>query len=442
MATVTAMPNVKIAGGSFLIEERKPEEVFTPEDFTEQHLLIARTAEEFAIKEIVPNIEKLEHKDFALLRELVRKAGELGLSGADVPEQYGGMELDKVTSALIADRLARYGGFSATWGAHTCIGTLPIVYFGTEQQKKKYLPGLASGETGKGHVIGFNVLNVGRFKLGAGSVGAARHCLESTIAYAKQRKAFSKVIADFGLVREKIANIAVGIFTGEAMAYRTVGQMDAAISQLGESQSDVAAIRKLIDEYAVDGCVRKVWGSEFLNYVVDEMVQIYAGYGFVEEYPAERNYRDSRINRIFEGTNEINRLVITGFLLKRAMSGHLPLMPAIKKLMDEVLSGARPEEMEGPLGEERRLVASAKKIGLFAAGVVTQKYMRAIQDQQEIMGAIANIAMETYAMESDVLRACKLVARDGEARTGLVTAMTRGYRMGAMEHVERAGEPA
>jgi alkylation response protein AidB-like acyl-CoA dehydrogenase len=549
MATVTAMPSVKIPGGSFLTEERKPEEVFTPEDFTEQHLLIARTAEEFAIKEIVPNVEKLEHKDFVLLRELVRKAGELGLSGADVPEQYGGMELDKVTSALIADRLARYGGFSATWGAHTCIGTLPIVYFGSEQQKKKYLPGLASGETvgayalsesssgsdalncrtkahlsadgkhyllngekmwitnagfadlfivfakvdgekftafiverkfpgfsvgaeehkmgirgsstcplilndcsvpvenvlgdiGKGHVIAFNVLNVGRFKLGAGSVGAARYCLESIIAYAKQRKAFNKVIADFGLVREKIANIAVGIFTGEAMAYRTVGQMDAAISQLGENQSDMAAVRKLIDEYAVECSILKVWGSEFLDYVVDEMVQIYGGYGFVEEYPAERSYRDARINRIFEGTNEINRLVITGFLLKRAMSGHLPLMPAIKKLMDEVLSGVRPEEVEGPLGEEQRLVASAKKSGLFAAGVVTQKYMQAIQDQQEIMGAIANITMEIYAMESAVLRARKLVARGEGAKTELVTAMTRVYLMGAMERVESAAKAA
>ena len=545
MATVSAMPSVKVPGGSFLIEERKPEEVFTPEDFTEQHLLIARTAEEFALKEIVPNIEKLEHKDFALLRELVRKAGELGLSGADVPEQYGGMELDKVTSALIADRLARYGGFSATWGAHTCIGTLPIVYFGTEQQKKKYLPGLASGETvgayalsesssgsdalncrtkaqlsadgkhyilngekmwitnagfadlfivfakvdgekftafiverkfpgfsvgaeehkmgirgsstcplilndckvpvenvlgeiGKGHVIAFNVLNVGRFKLGAGSVGAARYCLESIIGYAKQRKAFNKVIADFGLVREKIANIAIGIFTGEAMAYRTVGQMDAAISELGEGQPEMAAVRKLIDEYAVECSILKVWGSEFLNYVVDEMVQIYGGYGFVEEYPAERGYRDSRVNRIFEGTNEINRLVITGFLLKRAMSGHLPLMPAIKKLMDEVLSGARGENVEGPLGEEQMLVATAKKIGLFAAGVATQKYMQAISDQQEIMGAIANITMETYAMESAVLRARKLAARGGGSSTGLVSAMTQVYLMGAMERVESA----
>ncbi len=547
MATVTALPKNHIPGGSFLIEERTPDQVFTPEDFTEQHLLIAQTAEEFALKEIVPNIEKLEHKDFALLRGLVRKAGELGLSGADVPEQYGGMEMDKVTSALIADRLARYGGFSATWGAHTCIGTLPIVYFGTEEQKKKYLPGLASGETvgayalsesssgsdalhsrtraqlspdgkyyilngekmwitnagfadlfivfakvdgekftafiierkfpgfsvgaeehkmgirgsstcplilndckvpvenvlgdiGKGHLIAFNVLNVGRFKLGAGSVGAARNCMESAIAYAKQRKAFGKVIADFGLIREKLANMAAGIFTGEAMAYRTVGQMDAALAGLGEGQNDMAQVRKVIDEYAVECSILKVWGSEFLDFVVDEMVQIYAGYGFVEEYPAERAYRDSRINRIFEGTNEINRLVITGFLLKRAMSGQLPLMTAIKKLMDEVLSGARDDSVEGPLAEERRLVAAAKKIGLFAAGVATQKYLQAIQNEQEIMGAIADMTMETYAMESATLRAWKLVARDGEPAAALAIAMTRVYLAGAMERIERAAK--
>ncbi len=547
MATLTASPQSNIAGGSFLIEERKPEEVFTPEDFTEQHLLIARTAEEFAIKEIVPNIEKLECKYFGLLRELVRKAGELGLSGADVPEAYGGMEMDKVTSALIADRLARYGGFSATWGAHTCIGTLPIVYFGTEEQKKKYLPGLASGETvgayalsesssgsdalhcrtraqrspdgkhyilngekmwitnagfadlftvfakvdgekftafiierkfpgfsigaeehkmgirgsstcplilsdckvpienvlgevGKGHLIAFNVLNVGRFKLGAGSVGAGRHCLESAIAYAKQRKAFGKVIADFGLIREKLANIASGIFVGEAMAYRTVGQMDAALAGIGDNHADMAAVRKIIDEYVVECSILKVWGSEFFDYVVDEMVQTYGGYGFVEEYPAERAYRDSRVNRIFEGTNEINRLVITGFLLKRAMSGHLPLMGAIKKVMDEVISGTRDEGVEGALAEERRLVAAAKKIGLFAAGVATQKYMQTIQNEQEIMGAIANITLEIYAMESAVLRAWKLMERIGEQTALLPLSMTRVYLAGAMERIESAAK--
>ena len=549
MATITALPKINIAGGSFLIEERTPTEVFTPEDFTEQHLLIAQTAEEFANKEIVPNIEKLEQKDFALLRELVRKAGELGLSGADVPEQYGGMELDKVTSALIADRLAKYGGFSATWGAHTCIGTLPIIYFGTAKQKEKYLPGLASGEIvgayalsesssgsdalhcraraqlssdgkhyvlngekmwitnagfadlfivfakvdsekftafivertfpgfsvgaeehkmgirgsstcplilndcrvpvenvlgeiGKGHTIAFNVLNVGRFKLGAGSVGAARNCIESAIAYAKQRKAFGKVIADFGLVRQKLANMAVGIFVGEAMAYRTVGQMDAALAKLGHAQADMAQVRKVIDEYAVECSILKVWGSEFLDYVVDEMVQVYGGYGFVQEYPAERNYRDSRINRIFEGTNEVNRLVITGFLLKRAMSGHLPLMPAIKKLMDEVLSGPQSNGVEGSLAAERKLVASAKKIGLFAAGVATQKYMQALQDEQEIMGAIANMTIETYAMESAVLRVGKMVARLGETAATMPIAMTRVYLMGAMDRVESAAKIA
>jgi len=545
MATLTAVPAAKIPGGSFLIEERKPEEVFTPEDFTDQHLLIAQTAEEFANKEIVPNIEKMEHKEFSINRELLKKAGELGLSGVDVPEAYGGMQMDKVTSAIIADRIAKYGGFSTTWGAHTCIGTLPIVYFGTEEQKKKYLPGLASGETvgayalsesssgsdalncrtravlsadgkhyllngekmwitnagfadlfiifakvdgerftafivergfpgfsvgaeehkmgirgsstcplilsdckvpvenvlgeiGKGHHIAFNVLNVGRFKLGAGCIGSARNCLESGVGYAKQRKAFGKVISDFGLIREKLANIAAGIFTGEAMAYRTVGMMDASIAQLGAGHDDMPSVRKVIDEYAVECSILKVWGSEFISFVVDEVVQIYGGYGFVEEYPAERNYRDVRVNRIFEGTNEINRLVIAGFLLKRAMSGQLPLMAAIKKLMDEVLSGTSKEVGEGPLVEELTLVARAKKIGLFAAGVATQKYMQAIQDEQEIMGAIANMVIETYAMESAVLRARKLIDRNGEASSALAIAMTRVYMAGALEKIECA----
>ncbi len=545
MGTLTATNASKISGGSFLIENRTPDEVFTPEDFTEQHLLIAQTAEEFAIKEIVPNAEKMEHKDFSVSRELVRKAGELGLSGVDVPEQYGGLQLDKVTSAIVADRLAKYAGFSTTWGAHACIGTLPIVYFGTEEQKKKYLPGLANGTTvgayalsesssgsdalncrtratlsadgkhyvlngekmwitnagfadlfivfakvdgekftafivernfpgfavgaeehkmgirgsstcplilndckvpagnvlgeiGKGHHIAFNVLNVGRFKLGAGAIGAARNSLESAIAYAKQRKAFGKVIADFGLVREKLANMAAGIFTGEAMAYRTVGMIDAATEQLGDAHNDMAQARKIFDEYAVECSILKVWGSEFIDYVVDETVQIYGGYGFVEEYPAERAYRDSRINRIFEGTNEINRLVITGFLLKRAMSGQLPLMASIKKLMDEVLSGNRDNGVEGPLAEERKLVSAAKNIGLFAAGVATQKYMQAIQDQQEIMGAIANMTIETYAIESAVLRAQKLAARNGEASAANAIAMTRVYMVGALDKIESA----
>ena len=545
MATMTAIPKTKIPGGGFLLEERAPADVFTPEDFTEQHRMIGQTTEEFAVNEILPQVEKIEHKDFAVSRDLLKKAGELGLSGVEIPEAYGGLEMDKVTAAVIADHIAKYGGFSTTWGAHSGIGLLPLVYFGTEEQKKKYLPRLATaeivaayalseatsgsdalncraravlspdgkhyilngekmwitnagfadlfivfakvdgekftafivernfpgfavgaeehkmgirgsstcplilndckvplenvlGEIGKGHHIAFNVLNVGRFKLGAGAIGAARNSLESAIAYAKQRKAFGKVIADFGLVREKLANMAAGIFTGEAMAYRTVGMIDAATEQLGDAHNDPAQARKIFDEYAVECSILKVWGSEFIDYVVDETVQIYGGYGFVEEYPAERGYRDARINRIFEGTNEINRLVITGFLLKRAMSGQLPLMASIKKLMDEVLSGARGNGMEGPLAEERKLVSAAKKIGLFAAGVATQKYMQAIQDQQEIMGAIANMTIETYAMESAVLRAQKLAARNGEASAANAIAMTRVYMAGALDKIESA----
>jgi len=546
MAT-TAVPHTKIAGGSFLLEERQTSEVFTPEDFTDQHNLIAQTAEEFAVNEIVPNIEKIEHKDFSVTRELLKKAGELGLSSAEIPEAYGGLEMDKVTAAVIADHIAKYAGFATTWGGHTGIGTLPIVYFGTEEQKRKYLPRLASGEIvgayalseassgsdalncraratlspdgkhyilngekmwitnagfadlftvfakidgekftaflveksfpgfsvgaeehkmgirgsstcpiilndckvpienllgeiGKGHVIAFNILNVGRFKLGAMCVGGGRVALNNAIDYAKQRKAFSKVIADFGLVREKIANMAVGIYTGEALVYRTVGMMDVALAAVDKTAANaLAETRKAIEEYAVECSIIKVWGSEMVDYVVDETVQIYGGYGFVEEYPAERAYRDARINRIFEGTNEINRLIITGFLLKRAMSGQLALMPAIKKLMDEVLSGPGiSEDPEGPLAEERRLVAQAKKLGLFVAGSATQKYMQAIQDQQEVMGAVADMVIETYAMESAVVRAQKIAQREGEKAAALPIAMTRVYLSQAMDKLEAA----
>jgi len=546
MATAV-VPKTKIAGASFLLEERQPAEIFTPEDFNEQHQLIAQTTEDFAENEIVPNIEKIEHKDFSVTRDLLKKAGELGLTAVDVPEAYGGMEMDKVTSAIIGERIAKYAGFATTWGAHTGIGLLPIVYFGTEEQKNKYLSRLVSGEIvgayalseassgsdalncraraqlssdgkfyvlngekmwitnagfadlftvfakidgekftaflieksfpgfsvggeehkmgirgsstcplilndckvplenvlgdiGKGHIIAFNILNVGRFKLGAMCVGGARVSLQHAIEYAKQRKAFNKVIADFGLIREKLANMAVGIYTGESMVYRTVGMMDVALDEVDKSSTTAAQdIRKAIEEYAVECSIIKVWGSEMIDYVVDETVQVYGGYGFVEEYPAERAYRDARINRIFEGTNEINRLIITGFLLKRAMSGQLPLMPAIKKLMDEVLSGpSLGEDLEGPMTEERKLVTNAKKLGLFAAGAATQKYMQAIQDQQEVMGAIADMVIETYAMESAVLRTQKLIENNGESASALPIAMTHVYLSQAMEKIEAA----
>jgi alkylation response protein AidB-like acyl-CoA dehydrogenase len=553
MAT-TAIPKSKILGGSFLLEERQTADVFTPEDFSEQHRMIGQTAEEFAVNEILPQAEKIEHKDYAVSRDLLKKAGDLGLSGVEIPESYGGLEMDKVTAAIIADHIAKYAGFATTWGAHSGIGLLPIVYFGTEEQKKKYLPRLAAGEIvgayalseatsgsdalncraravlspdgkhyilngekmwitnagfadlftvfakidgekfsaflvertfpgfsvgaeehkmgirgsstcpiilndckvpvenllgdiGKGHVIAFNILNVGRFKLGAMCVGGARVSLESAVAYAKQRKAFGKTIGDFGLVREKIANMATLIYVGESLVYRTVGMMDALLSEIDPASPDAAKERrKAIEEYAVECSILKVWGSEMIDYVVDETVQIYAGYGFVEEYPAERAYRDARINRIFEGTNEINRLIITGFLLKRAMSGQLPLMPAIKKLMDEVLSGpSLGDEIEGPLAEERKLVAQAKKLGLFVSGAATQKYMQTIQDQQEVMGAIADMTIEIYAMESAVLRAQKMVegvspSKQGEAAAALPIAMTRVYLTQALEKVEAAAK--
>jgi len=509
--------------------------------------MIGQTAEEFAVNEIVPNAEKMEHKDFSVSRELLKKAGELGLSSVEIPEAYGGLEMDKVTAAVIADHIAKYAGFAATWGGHTGIGTLPLVYFGSEGQKKKYLPRLASGEIvgayalsestsgsdamncrtkaeltpdrkhyvlngekmwitnagfadlftvfakidgekftafliekefpgfsvgaeehklgirgsstcpiilndckvpvdnvlgdiGKGHLIAFNILNIGRFKLGAMCVGGARLSIQNSIAYARQRKAFNKVIGDFGLVREKIANMAALIYVGESLVYRTVALMDSALNEVDKSAPDAAKqTLKAIEEYAVECSIIKVWGSEMIDYIVDETLQIYAGYGFVEEYPAERPYRDARINRIFEGTNEINRLIISGFLLKRAMSGQLPLMPAIKKLMDEVLSGpSMGDDLEGSLIEERKLVAQAKNLGLFAAGAATQKYMMALQDQQEILGAIADITIETYAMESAVLRTQKIFDNKGEAAAALPLAMTRVYLSQAMEKIESA----
>jgi alkylation response protein AidB-like acyl-CoA dehydrogenase len=548
MATM-AIPKTKILGGSFLLEERQTADVFTPEDFTEQHQMIAQTTEEFVVNEILPQAEKIEHKDFSISRDLLRKAGDLGLSGVEIPEAYGGLEMDKVTAAVIADHISKYGGFATTWGAHSGIGLLPIVYFGTDEQKQKYLPRLATGEIvgayalseassgsdalncraraqlspdgkhyilngekmwitnagfadlftvfakvdgekftaflvertfpgfsvgaeehkmgirgsstcpliltdcqvpvenllgeiGKGHTIAFNILNIGRFKLGAMCLGGARVAIQQAVAYAKQRKAFGKVIADFGLVREKIANMATLIYVGESLVYRTVGMMDALLAEIDKASAGaIKEMRKAIEEYAVECSILKVWGSEMIDYVVDETVQIHGGYGFVEEYPAERAYRDARINRIFEGTNEINRLIITGFLLKRAMSGQLPLMPAIKKLMDEVLSGpSMGEEIEGPLAEERKLVANAKKLGLFAAGAATQKYMQAIAEQQEVMGAIADMTIETYAIESAVLRAQKIAEQKGEAAAALPIAMTRVYLTQAFEKIEAAAK--
>ncbi len=550
MAT-TATPAQRKTGGIFLIEETNPHEVFTPEDFNDQHKLIEQTADDFATQEILPNSARIEQKDFAFSRELMTKAAVLGLTSVDIPEEYGGMEMDKVSSSIVADRMAKQGSFAVTFSAHVGIATLPFVWFGTPEQKKKYLPLLGSaewiggyalsesssgsdamntrtravlsadgthyllngekmwitngsmadvfvvfakvdgekftafivertfpgfstgqeehklgirgsstcpliltdckvpvenvlGEVGKGATIAFNILNVGRFKLGAACVGGARTCLANSIQWAKERKAFGKSIAEFGMVRELLADIAIGIYAGESLVYRTVGMMDAATASIEKGSPDESKlIRKAIEEYAVECSIIKVWASEMFNYVVDNQVQIFGGYGFVEEYPAERAYRDSRVNRIFEGTNEINRLIITGWLLKRAMSGQLPLLPAIKKLMDEIMAGPSfAEEDTRPLAEQRKLLANAKKICLMVSGAASQKYMQQMPDHQEVMGAIADIVIEIYAMDSVLARTLKLIESQGEAASSTAIAIAQVYLQQAFARVEAAAKKA
>jgi butyryl-CoA dehydrogenase len=537
----------RIKGGSFLTEEREPQDIFTPEDFSEEQRQIAKTAIEFTTNEVMPAAAEIEAKNFTVTRGLLRKAGELGLMGVDVPEAYGGLELDKVTSAIVAESMSQLASFSVAFSGHVGIGTLPIVWYGTDEQKRKYLPKLATGEwigayalseatsgsdamncrtraalsedgrryvlngekmwitnsgfadlftvfakidgekfsaflierdtpgfsvgkeehklgirgsstcpliladcqvpaenllgeIGKGHHIAFNILNIGRFKLGAACVGGARNGLANAIRYAKERKAFGKSICEFGLIQEKLAECAAGIYAGESLTYRTIGMIDAALSDVDTHAAGASReIQKRIEEYAVECSILKVWGSEMLDMVVDHVVQIYAGYGYVEEYPAERAYRDSRINRIFEGTNEINRLIITGFLMKRAVAGQLPLLAAIKQLMDEVMSGpSAHEDREGPLGAEHKMLSIAKKLTLFAAGAASQKYSQGLAEQQEIMGALADCIMEVYALESCLLRAEKLVAAKGVTAARQAIAITQYYAVKSLQTVELA----
>jgi len=534
---------VAAKGGSFLIESRTPSEVFTPEDLSEEQRQMAATAAQFAREEVLPRTAEIEAKKPGAVPDLLRKAAELGFTAMDIPEEYGGLGMDKTTSTVITDFMSVLASFSTAYGAHVGIGTLPLVWYGTEEQKKHYLPKLATaewigayalseatsgsdamniraratlsedgsaytlngekmwitnggtaglytvfakidgekfsaflierntpgltfgaeehkmgirgsstcplvlqdcrvpaanllGESGKGHHIAFNVLNMGRLKLGVACVGGARLALAHMIRYAKERKAFGKAIAEFGLVQRKIAESATRLYAAESMTYRTVGMIDASLAQLGgegsrssqepSSQESSRAVQKRIEEYAVECSILKVYGSEMMTLVADELVATMGGYGYVEEYPAERYYRDARINRIFEGTNEINRMIITGWLMKRAMAGELPLLKAIKSLMDEVMqppsfdSGADAEET---LGREGEILAAVKKIALFAAGVASQRYMTALQDQQEIMADLADIMTQAYALESALLRARKL-AGTGRNTAGVAAAMT------------------
>jgi alkylation response protein AidB-like acyl-CoA dehydrogenase len=550
MATATfTKPAAK--GGSFLLESPLPSDVFTPADLTDDQKLIGQTAEEFVVKEVLPRVKDLENKKAGLMPSLVKKGGELGLMGGGVPEEYGGAGLDKIATTVLTEKLSIYGGFAVTHGAHAGIGTLPIVYFGTEEQKKKYLPKLATGELigayclsepqagsdaqnsltraelnsegthyilngqkmwitnggfadvyvvfakingekftafivertfpgfkpgneehkmgihgssttpiflenckvpkenvlheiGRGHIVAFNVLNAGRFTLGASCVGGAKNVLSTSSRYAKERKAFGKQIGDFGLIREKLAEMAIQIFAVESMVYRSAGNIEAAMAAASVSGGDkIQSAMKVLEEYAIESSIAKVYGSEMLDYVVDEAVQIFGGYGFHEEYPVCRAYRDSRINRIFEGTNEINRMLIIQMLMKRAMGGQLPLIPAAMKLADEILAGPSFEEApEGVLADEERVLANAKKMFLQAAGGAVQKFREKLADEQELIAALSNIVMEIYAMESCLLRAQKAAAAKGESVTQTLIDAARVFIAEAAEQVEHEAKRA
>ncbi|HME13092.1 MAG TPA: acyl-CoA dehydrogenase family protein [Candidatus Acidoferrum sp.] len=549
MATATATKSAA-KGGSFLLESALPQEVFTPADLNDDQRLIGQTAEEFVIKEVFPHIKDLENKKPGLMAELVKKAGELGLMSGGIPEEYGGAGLDKLSGMVLTEKLSLYGGFAVTHGAHAGIGTLPIVYFGTEEQKKKYLPKLATGEMigayclsepqagsdaqnsltraelnaegthyilngqkmwitnggfadlfivfakvngekftafivekafpgckpgneehkmgihgssttpvflenckvpkenvlheiGRGHIVAFNILNAGRFTLGASGVGASKYVLATASKYAKERKAFGKQIGDFGLIREKLAEMAIQLYAVESMVYRSAGNMEMAMAAAAGSGDKVKNTMAVLDEYAIESSISKVYGSEMLDFVVDEAVQIFGGYGFHEDYAVCRAYRDSRINRIFEGTNEINRMLIIQMLMKRAMGGQLALLPAAMKLADEILAGPSFEETpEGVLAEEARIVGNAKKIFLQAAGGAVQKFREKLAEEQELIGSLANIVMEIYGMESSLLRAQKAAESKGEAATQVMIDAARVFIHDAMERVEHEAKRA
>ena len=540
-----ASPIAAATGGSFLLESRTPDEVFTPEDLNEEQRQIAATAEQFAREEIVPRTVAIEAKEPGVLPAVLRKAAELGFTAVDIPEEYGGLGMDKVSSTLITDHISVLASFSTAFGAHIGIGTLPLVWYGTEEQKKRYLPKLATcecigayglseassgsdamnirtratlsadgahyilngekqwltncgiagiytvfakidgekfsaflierdtpgltvgaeehklgihgsstcplvlqdckipkenllGEAGKGHHIAFNVLNVGRLKLGVACIGGARHALAEMVRYAKERRAFGKAIAEFGLIQRKISAAAAQLYAAESMAYRTAALIDARLAQAGDAKpSDVP---RIIEEYAVECSILKVYGSEMMAFVADELIATMGGYGYVEEYPAERYYRDARINRIFEGTNEINRLIITGWLMKRAMAGKLPLLAAIKRVMDEVTQPAgfgEGGEAGEVLARETAVLAAMKKIALFAAGVASQRFMTALEEQQEIMADLADMICRVYALESALLRARK-TASSGRNTASVAAAMTGLLADETMAHAERA----
>jgi alkylation response protein AidB-like acyl-CoA dehydrogenase len=536
----------RIKGGSFLIESRAPEEIFTPEDITDEHRLIAETAQEFVDREIAPRVKDIEEKKPGLLRELLKKAAEVGLCATDVPQKFGGLELDKVSSILVAEKMARNGSWAATAGAQSGIGVLPIAFFGTEEQKAKYLPKLASaewvgayclseassasdalncktratlspdgkyytldgtkmwvtnggiadiyvvfakvdgdkfttfivertfpglslgaeehkmgirgssttslnldgvpvprenvlGEIGKGHWVAFNILNMGRFKLGAGCVGGCKYLLVDALKWARERQAFGRKIADFGMIKEKLGEMVTQTYAIESISYRTSGLIDALLKGIEQGAPTAPKqIMEVLQEYAVECSILKVMGTETLQFVADEAVQIFGGYGFSSDYEVERAYRDQRVNRIFEGTNEINRLLITDMLMKRSMKGQLALLPEARKLAEEVLGMAPSEDSfdDRPLAEETKLVEGAKKVLLLVAGSAVQRFMLAMEQEQEVIGVISNLVMAIYAMESVLLRTQKKLGKNSPETGELEIAVARAYLHQAADQAE------
>ncbi len=535
METQTALTT---RGGGFLLTEGDPTAVFTPERLSEEHRLTARSITEFLERQVLPQTAALEGKDWELTRRLLRELGELGFLGTEVPEAYGGLALDKITSLVIADALGPASSFAVSVGAHVGIGMLPIVFFGNEDQRRRFLPRMARGEligayalteptagsdamairtsavrtpdgsvyllngskqfitnaafadlfitfakvdgeqhtafiverstpglsigpeehkmgikgsstaallfdnarvpaenllgeVGQGFKIAMNILNMGRFKLAAGCLGAARAAFREAVLYARERRQFGRPISSFGLIKQKLAQMAMRLYAAESMIYRTGGLVDAA---LGGEGADSKAVMAALEEYAVECSINKVFASEVLDFVVDETVQVFGGYGFIEEYPAARAYRDARINRLFEGTNEINRMVITGMLLRRAQRGQLPLVQAARAAAEELLAPLTPGEGQrsGPLATERQQVALAKKAALFAAGVALQKHATGIEEQQEILAWLADMVAEIFAMESAALRAAQAAA--GEET--LHALLARGYVQEALPRLD------
>jgi alkylation response protein AidB-like acyl-CoA dehydrogenase len=511
MAATASTTTSTLRGGEWLLQPAAADSVFTPERLSDEHRLIGQTAEEFVEKEIVPVLDRLEEKDWALARRLVKRAGDLGLLGVDVPEEYGGVGLDKVSSLVVSEKIASAASFGATFGAQANLTVIPLFLFGSEAQKQKYLPKLLSGETvgayalsesgsgsdalgartravrqpdgsfilngekmwitnggfadlivvfakadgdaftaflverafgvksgkeehkmglngssttalilqdvhvpaenvlgevGKGHKVAFNVLNFARFKLGAMCAGGAHGAIAESAKYAATRRQFGQPIASFGAIKHKIGEMVVRTYAVESLLYRTAGLVDDRIAATPHAATDGSPALAAFEEYAVEASIAKVAGSESLNYVLDENIQIHGGNGYVREYPAERHYRDARVNRIFEGTNEINRLLIPGMLIRRAMKGDLGLIPAAKALQDELLGPpSMPSHDDGVLAEERRAVDAFKKTALMVFGLAMQTFGQKLTDEQEVLMHMADIAIDVFSAESATLRA-------------------------------------